>query len=366
MDYQCSRLFAFFIITLATSCDPAENETGPRNLTGIVVSSDAPVEGATVILKSDFDEYRSSTDAQGRFDIEGVHPGEYVFTVRGQREDKHFMQLQQDLSINSTTKEQIIELPKGTTLQEALEVTGTSVKLSWNKSEISDFLEYKLYRHSTSGLDESTGTLVHVATNANDTVFTEQGLRDNQTYFYRVFVRNSFGLYGGSNIREVKTAREDQVQNGDLENGMANWELFSPSPCVSIVQDPTAPVSPTVFKFQISDNSTANVSSEVFQTINHTKFAAGETYKLSFSARTESLPGTSVFYVYVMANENFNHIVSIKLDNTASTGWTTYSKDFVAPSATAPFSLFLYLEPLIPYNNELIEVYVDDILIVRQ
>src|SRR5687768_16801471 len=113
MNYQCSRFFVFFIITLAISCAPAENETGPRNFTGIVVSSDAPVEGATVLLKSNLAEYSSSTDAQGRFDLEGVHPGEYVFTVRGESEDENFMQLQQDLSINSSTKEQTIELPKG-------------------------------------------------------------------------------------------------------------------------------------------------------------------------------------------------------------------------------------------------------------
>lgn len=67
-----------------------------------------------------------------------------------------------------------------------------------------------------------------------------------------------------------------------------------------------------------------------------------------------------------MANENYNHVVSLSLDNTATRDWSVYSKDFIAPEATAPYSLFLYLEPPIPYNNELVEVYVDDISIVRQ
>lgn len=42
--------------------------------------------------------------------------------------------------------------------------------LKWNKSTAEDFCEYKLYSHTTSGLDETTGELEHVTIDIKDTI----------------------------------------------------------------------------------------------------------------------------------------------------------------------------------------------------
>lgn len=81
-------------------------------------------------------------------------------------------------------------------------VVSNEVTLSWNKYQGTDFREYKLYQHSSSGLDETTGELLHVATTANDMLFATTLPHSSETYF-RVFVRDNFGLLGGSNIVEV-------------------------------------------------------------------------------------------------------------------------------------------------------------------
>lgn len=91
------------------------------------------------------------------------------------------------------------------------------VSLSWNKYQAADFREYKLYKHSSSGLDETTGELLHVATSANDTLFTTTVPHSSETFF-RVFVRDDFGLLGGSNISNVTMGVYES--NPELEIGV--------------------------------------------------------------------------------------------------------------------------------------------------
>jgi len=71
-------------------------------------------------------------------------------------------------------------------------------------SDADDFREYKLYRHSTSGFDESTGELLHISTFRNDTSFTDS-IPHSSTYYYRLYQMNEYGRLGGSNIVKISS-----------------------------------------------------------------------------------------------------------------------------------------------------------------
>jgi hypothetical protein len=360
------KLLQLLVAVFLLSCD-SDDESTP-GLKGIVInSSRLPVIGANVFLFDDTGDFHQTTTADdGRFSFTQMAPGEYILKVQSTEANGSFMELQKNVTIASTESDQTLELPVGVTLFEPETIADHSVEVKWNKSGLDNFLEYKLYRHSTSGLDETTGTLVHVATSVNDTVFNDTELLDKETYFYRVFVRNTFGLYGGSNIIQVTTSQGNHVTNGDFELGLEAWHLFTPDPCVELAQDPTSPAGSAVLKAEIADAQKANISSEIYQTINHTGLVEGETYTLSFWAKAESLPGTSVLYVYLQSNGDWVHHVSIKLDSNSPNEWTQYSKDFIAADAQNPYSLFVYGEPNVPWEGQLLRVYVDDIRLSRK
>ena len=74
-------------------------------------------------------------------------------------------------------------------------------------------------------MDESTGTLLNIVTDINDTILTvNEGdfwwggstLTPNTTYYFRVFVMNSYGRISGSNIRGVTTSLWDH--SGEFTN----------------------------------------------------------------------------------------------------------------------------------------------------
>lgn len=345
-------------------CEPAE-KIAPPGLDGYVVSAGKPVSGASISLANGTQLYATTSDNAGKFKIDQIATGEYVLTVKSENEAQTFSQIQKNVSILNTSSQTTIELPQGVTLMNPSEIGSSALNLKWTRSAVSDFLEYKLYRHSTPGLDETTGTLIQVATNVKDTTFQDSELQDNQTYYYRVFVRNSFGFYSGSNVVSVTTAQANHVVNGDFELGLNSWELYSLNPCVALKEDVTAPAGSKVLKADINETSRVNTNPEIFQVIDHTKLIPGQTYTLTFWAKA-SLPGTSAFNVYLQSSANYSYAVSIKLNSSANRSWTKYSKDFVAPASSAPFWLFVYAEPNIPWSGQHLEVLLDGLEIKRK
>jgi len=357
-------LFSIVLLVFAQAC--VSNETKPTGLAGSVSSSGVPVADASVSLTNTSQQYTTLTGADGKFQFTGIASGEYILTVKSETTSNGFMQIQKNVSVSASSQPQTVELPKGVTLLDPLHITNSTVDLKWTMSGIDNFLEYKLYRHPTSGLDETTGKLVHVATSAKDTVFTDTDLLDNENYYYRVFVRNTFGLYGGSNILQVTTAEGNYVNNGDFEQNLGGWELFTPNPCVDIVDDITSPSGSKVLKAEIADISTVNISSELFQNINQTKLTGGNTYTLSFWGKVDALAGSGIMYVYLVTTGNWSRWCTIKLTKDSSHEWTKYNADFIAPTSTTPYALFIYAEPNIPWNNEPFKVYLDGIALYRK
>ncbi len=171
---------------------------------GVVIRQGLAVEGVAVSIDGLADAM-TQTDADGAFSIANVPVGEYELSLSEHDEGQAFGALTRPITVTRNLELPALLLPRPVALEAPSEVTGGSMSLSWARSESESFREYKLYRHLSSGLDEKTGTLVHVGTSVDDTTFVDGGLAGDEEYFYRVFVMDEHGLIGGSNVVSATT-----------------------------------------------------------------------------------------------------------------------------------------------------------------
>jgi hypothetical protein len=208
-------LFFTFILFLACS----EQSTEPTNLytvSGVIYQNNQPSYGTNVSIDNKLN-LSTTTDENGEFSIPNVPEGNRSFSASKSYDDGSFVETTSTLSVNNDIRLNSLILPNPTKLNEITYKTDSSIKLSWSPSSALDFREYKIYRHTTLGIDEQTGTLVYVTIDRNDTSFTDENLDALQTYYYRVFVMNEFARMGGSNIVSATTDNKNYIWNGDFE-----------------------------------------------------------------------------------------------------------------------------------------------------
>ncbi|RKY88681.1 hypothetical protein DRQ11_03090 [candidate division KSB1 bacterium] len=80
----------------------------------------------------------------------------------------------------------------------------TSVSLNWSQNEDTDFASYMIFRSNSPGVDNSSQSIATI-TSRSQTNFRDTGLKENTTYYYKVYVYDKAGLYAGSNEVDVKT-----------------------------------------------------------------------------------------------------------------------------------------------------------------
>jgi len=178
---------------------------------GKVLNSSGAVENATVKI-DDALNWTTKTSSDGSFTIKNVTKGSHELSIKQQSDNGQFSIRNENIEVNKDLLLEALLLPKPVHLEEAVidqKLTINKINLVWTRSTANDFREYKIYKHTTSGLDETTGELIHVSTTKFDTSFVDS-LSHSSRYFYRVFVLNEYGQIGGSNIIEVKT--------GEFEN----------------------------------------------------------------------------------------------------------------------------------------------------
>ena len=127
-------------------------------VSGYVVNEGEPVDDVLVRI-DDFENLSTTTDETGFFEISGVSQGEKELRI----EKTYKLNINKDINLDA------LRLPAPVLLDVDGTASEISVPLRSSVSDDNDFREYKLYRHNTTGLDESTGTLLHVST--DKTVF---------------------------------------------------------------------------------------------------------------------------------------------------------------------------------------------------
>jgi len=94
--------------------------------------------------------------------------------------------------------------PPALTLQDPTDVTGTGMTLSWSQSTAPDFGAYRLYRSEDPSVDESA-TLVYEPADRSASFYIDSALSPNTTYYYRIYVVDSWGIASGSNAVQATT-----------------------------------------------------------------------------------------------------------------------------------------------------------------
>lgn len=196
-----------FVVMLFVSCkDEVDENEGVITVSGKLNYRGKPVQGATVDLDG-LTQYQAITDANGEFVISPIELGSFAMNFTKKLANGSFSQRSENIVVTGSLTLDDRILPEPVTMPDpeiTRSISGNTVILSWSPYLSTDFREYKVYEHDNSGLDETTGTLIHVTVDANDTTFTTS-LPHSARKYYRVFVLSETGLLGGSNPLLVDT-----------------------------------------------------------------------------------------------------------------------------------------------------------------
>ncbi len=214
---------------LSVSCND-EKSSQPDLLYTISgrLSIDNGNSSGTEVMVDDFINWKTVTDSTGYFEIKGVSGGAHTLKALKQNDDGSFSKIEKKLNVVSNLNLEVLKLPKPLLLFSPTDIYAGSMKLKWAKSDADDFYEYKLYKHTNAGLDETTGELVFVSVAKSDTTFVVSGLNPRKEYYFRVFQMNEYGRIGGSNIVHSTTTDSNLISNGSFEltNDLTqNWNI---------------------------------------------------------------------------------------------------------------------------------------------
>ncbi|MFQ5639889.1 MAG: fibronectin type III domain-containing protein [bacterium] len=76
--------------------------------------------------------------------------------------------------------------------------SSNALNLFWSENSDSDFAHYRIFRSNESGVDTGS-SLATIIQDRGSLSFTDSTLVSNTTYFYRVYVFDTSGLFSGSN-----------------------------------------------------------------------------------------------------------------------------------------------------------------------
>lgn len=94
--------------------------------------------------------------------------------------------------------------PESVYLHPVADSTVSSISLRWDTYAGDYFRSYKLYRDTEPGVD-NTSRIVSTISNINTSTYTDAGLIEHRTYYYRIYVVNDLDEMTGSNERVAHT-----------------------------------------------------------------------------------------------------------------------------------------------------------------
>jgi len=357
--------FAFIMIFL--SCNKNETNAPKSELftvSGNVVYQNQPVTNAKVSIQN-VTSSPISTDADGYFKILNVPKGNHRLVVEKET-GQSYVRLNKDIAVDQNMVLSSLVLPDPPYLYDIREITEDSLKIVWRSTIDPDFREYKLYRHTSSGLDETTGTLIHVATSMTDTIFWDKTFQSSTTYYYRVYVMDDFGKLGGSNIVSVTTLPKNVVENGDFEiiqnQWPVNWDVWG-SPTKFSIDSSGAYSGNYSFKTRLEITDQGVYSWGIKHVIPASRAEAGEQYKLSFYYKHNEMEENYRFEFWFKINNSGPSVFeeNIVLGPQIPADWTYFEREFTMPSPSLENAYYLNFTFVKPNQNIPAEYWIDDV-----
>jgi len=344
-------VFMIILILMLLSCTQKTTDVdGFSSISGTIYYCSAPIGEASVRLSNDQKyDMTISTDADGYFEFLSVPNGEYDIHYSKTFENGGFVERNSEISVEQDINLESLLLPEAVTVYEPINITFESMEIRWSPTNAADFREYKIYRATSSGLDENTGLLVHVSTSINDTIFVNDELDALEIYFYRIYVMNEFGRLGGSNIVSETTLNLNCVVNGGFEflnqnnNFPQNWQVWNNAP-MFFLDDET--YLEGQYSINIDYSQCNSQHTPVRQYIDPSSFIQGARYKLSFWVKIDYLLDNCELLVYFNDGEDFYYYQACVMGPINDGDWTNYSYEFTIPenSNSSNYELGFYGE----------------------
>ena len=325
-------IFSFFILSCKSSV--TSEPEGTVKVSGKIVVDGHPIDSATVQIDQVLN-WKTTTNSEGLFQIRDVTRGTHNFRA--------FKKLSNGETVSQTTElvvgnEDIelgdIRLPIPPVLYplDSSSINSNGIHLYWSNTLDPEFREYKLYRKTDPGLDETTGDLLFVTTTTSDTQFVDNNFSYGLTYYYRVFILSAFGKLGGSNLVSILTPVQNYIVNGDFEEASNqvfpdNW-TYHPSDSeqeylsISTVEKYSGINSLHLSLLDSTIDIFGSHSAWMHQDIETIGFPKNIEYKFSFWAKSE-IGNPFVYIIFSGDNEN-------KYFEVPSGGdWQEYSTTFI-------------------------------------
>ncbi len=369
MNARTYFLILFLFSLLVFGCRKDDNKDSNYDVSGYLYTNGQPIANASVNL-DDMVQFQATSGSDGYFEIKDVSEGDHNLKTAKTYDDGSFITRSFELDVNGDLMLDFLLLPNPVSLLGVdIDTVVNEVTVRWNKSSADDFREYKIYSHTTSGLDETTGTLEHVATSREDTIVT-LSIPNATTMFYRVFVLNAFGQLGGSNIESATSGNRNFFTGGDFEDETLFFSTWTIQGNVYIIDSLSYNSSRSLYLF--SDFDTVNYYCTSFH-LDHPQFilSENEEYELSFWYKVRGIANMMdpFSFSYRQDNQDFLNInFGMIWEGTFIPGagpnayineseWTYYSLIFFPTSGTAVQFQF---------GGTVNELFIDDLQLKRK
>lgn len=316
--------------------------------------ADAPVQIDQVL------NWKATTNAEGYFEIKNVTDGQHILKSAKHMDNGQVVSIESTISVkkgNTDLGEIRLPVPPLFYDIDTSDISQNKLNLTWSSSRDPEFREYKVYRKDNAGIDETTGELVYVSTNINDTSFVDESFVMGLHYFYRVYILSALGKMGGSNVVNLTTPKLNYITNsgfelpGNQSIPVPGWES-----CTNIFSLDSTTVYNGKYSLKADKHSMECWDCNIDQEISTTNFIPGKTYKFSVymkSANTNM--GAFIFY-----QPGDPVLISLNLKHAPGADWQLYSTDFQIPDNVSVIAVRLYISG--DYEQEY-TAWFDDVVI---